>query len=253
MYDPNEHAHRVLQVITEEKLPLQCMIGIDPIAEYNNPGCAWGTTYTEEELEAHKKRNDGQIRELIALANRYPEEIIAVSVGNENRPSWGSDLVPENRLIQWARTLKANVSQLVTYNEGAPEWPHIPGLAEAVDVISIHSYPVWNHVSREQAVAFNKEDLRKVRECYPGKQVIFTECGWPTDCNDSMDRTQVSPQMQQAYIRELLQWTEQEQIPVFLFEAFDEPWKGSEKEDEPEKHWGIFNEDRSPKEAVESV
>ena len=250
MYDPNEHAHKVLQVITEEKLPLQCMIGIDPIAEYNNPGCAWGTIYTEEELQAHRRRNDGQIRELIALANRYPEEIIAVSVGNENRPSWGSDLVPESRLIQWAKTLKANVAQLVTYNEGAPEWPQIPGLAEVVDVISIHSYPVWNHVSQAQAVAFNKEDLRKVRECYPEKQVIFTECGWPTECNDSMDRTQVGPQMQKAYIQELLQWTGQEQIPVFLFEAFDEPWKGSEKEDEPEKHWGIFNEDRSPKEAA---
>ena len=89
--------------------------------------------------------------------------------------------------------------------------------------------------------------------CYPEKQVIFTECGWPTECNDSMDRTQVGPQMQKAYIQELLQWTGQEQIPVFLFEAFDEPWKGSEKEDEPEKHWGIFNEDRSPKEAAEVI
>ena len=38
--------------------------------------------------------------------------------------------------------------------------------------------------------------------------------------------------------------------PAVSVEAFDEPWKGSEKEDEPEKHWGIFNEDRSPKEAV---
>lgn len=250
MYDPNEHARRVLQVITEEKLPLKCMIGIDPIAEYNNPGCAWGTTYTEEELEAHRRRNDGQIKDLIELANRYPEEILAVSVGNENRPSWGSDLVPESRLIQWAKTLKENVRQLVTYNEGAPEWPGIPGLAEVLDVISIHSYPVWNRVDRDKAVEFDKEDLRKVRECYPGKQVIFTECGWPTDCNDSMDRSQVSLEMQKLYIEELLSWTEQEQIPLFLFEAFDEPWKGSEKEDEPEKHWGIYYVDRSPKPAA---
>ncbi|MDE6516286.1 MAG: hypothetical protein K2L18_00335, partial [Acetatifactor sp.] len=138
MYDPNEHARRVLQVITEEKLPLRCMIGIDPIAEYNNPGCAWGTIYTEEELEAHKRRNDGQIRELIALANQYPREIIAVSVGNENRPGWGSDLVPERRLIQWVRKLKVHVAQPVTYNEGAPEWPGMPGLAQEVDCISIH-------------------------------------------------------------------------------------------------------------------
>lgn len=247
MYDPNEHARRVLEVIRDEKLSLRCMIGIDPMAEYNNPKCAWGKIYTEEELEAHRKRNDGQLRELITLANQYPQEIIAVSVGNENRPSWGCDLVPESRLIQWVRTLKSHVTQLVTYNEGASEWPQIPGLAEEVDVISIHSYPVWNRVSLEQAVDFNREALRRVRECYPEKQVIFTECGWPTQCDDSMDRTQVGPGMQRTYIQELTRWAGQEKIPLFLFEAFDEPWKGGGKEDEPEKHWGIFHEDRSPK------
>lgn len=250
MYDPNEHAKRVLRVISEERLPLKCMIGIDPVAEYNNPACAWGTMYTDEQLKNNRSRNDAELSKLINLANQYPEEIIAVSVGNENRPGWGPDLVKEERLVQWADTLHANVSQMVTYNEGAPEWPGIPKLAETVDFISIHSYPVWNHVDREQAVAFNQADLEKVQSLYPDKQVIFTECGWATACNDSMDRTQVGEDQQLAYIRELIAWTSSEKIPVFLFEAFDEPWKGSENEDEPEKHWGVFYEDRSPKKAV---
>ena len=34
---------------------------------------------------------------------------------------------------------------------------------------------------------------------------------------------------------------------TFVFEAFDEPWKGSEDPLEPEKHWGLFNVDRTPK------
>ena len=29
MYDPNEHARRVLEIIREEKLPMKCLIGVD--------------------------------------------------------------------------------------------------------------------------------------------------------------------------------------------------------------------------------
>ena len=36
-------------------------------------------------------------------------------------------------------------------------------------------------------------------------------------------------------------------ILTFIFEAFDEPWKGSDDPDEPEKHWGLYYENRSPK------
>lgn len=248
MYDPNEHAKRVLEVITEEKLPLRCMIGIDPIAEVNNPGCPWDKRVrSEEELKANAERNDAELRKLVELANQYREEIIAVSIGNENQPDWGSDIVPQERLVQQAKYLQANVKQLVTYNEGTSEWLHLQDLVKELDIISIHSYPVWNHVGVDDAVAYNAKDYAMVKEAYPDKQIIFTECGWPTDCNDSMDKTQVDEEKQAKYIQEFLAWTEKEQIPAFLFEGFDEPWKGSEAQDEPEKHWGLFYEDRTPK------
>ena len=34
---------------------------------------------------------------------------------------------------------------------------------------------------------------------------------------------------------------------VDVFEAFDENWKGSDHELEPEKHWGLYKADRTPK------
>jgi len=40
---------------------------------------------------------------------------------------------------------------------------------------------------------------------------------------------------------------------VFVFEAFDEPWKGSPDPLEPEKHWGIFTVDRQPKRVIQSL
>lgn len=32
-----------------------------------------------------------------------------------------------------------------------------------------------------------------------------------------------------------------------LYQAFDDPWKGSDDAWEPEKHWGIYAETRKPK------
>ena len=40
---------------------------------------------------------------------------------------------------------------------------------------------------------------------------------------------------------------DEQQVLVYLFEAFDENWKGSDHPLEPEKHWGIYRADRQPK------
>ena len=49
------------------------------------------------------------------------------------------------------------------------------------------------------------------------------------------------------YYESFYQWIEKEEIVCFMFEAFDEPWKGGSNPAEAEKHWGIYNVDRSAK------
>jgi hypothetical protein len=44
-----------------------------------------------------------------------------------------------------------------------------------------------------------------------------------------------------------MEWSRREAVLTFVFEAFDEPWKGSPDAMEPEKHWGLFDVDRRPK------
>jgi exo-beta-1,3-glucanase (GH17 family) len=44
-----------------------------------------------------------------------------------------------------------------------------------------------------------------------------------------------------------MDWTTKNNILTFFFEAFDEQWKGSSDPMEPEKHWGLFKADRTPK------
>lgn len=252
MYDPNEHARKALQIIREKNLPLKAMVGIDPKAEYNNPDCPWEVTYTNEQLAQNIARNNAQLDMLIELAKEYADEIFAVSIGNENTPDWGSDLMTEDRLVEQALKLKKGCSQLVTYNEGAPEWPRLKKLAKHLDLISVHSYPLWHRVNVEGALAFSQEDYREIKSCYPDKQVIFTEYGWSTRANEQMAASAANDENQCRYIKDMWKWLAENQICAFLFEMFDEPWKGSDNEEEPEKHWGIYNEDRTPKEGYTS-
>ncbi len=45
-----------------------------------------------------------------------------------------------------------------------------------------------------------------------------------------------------------MSWSKDMNITTFWFEAFDESWKGdSDNMMGAEKHWGIYNTDRSPK------
>ena len=46
---------------------------------------------------------------------------------------------------------------------------------------------------------------------------------------------------------EFWEWADKEKIISYMFEAFDEPWKGGSKPNEAEKNWGIYKVDRTPK------
>lgn len=250
MYDPIRYAEETCKVIRDCGFDMQLMLGPGLISEVNNPGCPWNkTNYSEEELKQRAERNDRNIDELIRIANENSDVINAVSVGNENTPQWGENNVPIERLISFARRLKEGTGKLVTFNEGVYEWEHLKELADELDIISIHSYPLWNGNTVEEALEVNKIWYKKVKEWYPGKPIVFSEVGWATDCADfkQMREGQANEENQKKYYEEFWKWSDREQIISYMFEAFDEPWKGGNRPNEAEKHWGIFNEDRTPK------
>ena len=250
MYDPIRYAEETCKVIRDCGFDMQLMLGPGLISEVNNPGCPWNkTNYSEEELKQRAERNDRNIDELIRIANENSDVINSVSVGNENTPQWGENNVPIERLISFARRLKEGTGKPVTFNEGVYEWEHLKQLADELDIISIHSYPLWNGNTVEEALEVNKTWYKKVKEGYPGKPIVFSEVGWATDCADfkQMREGQANEENQKKYYEEFWKWSDREQIISYMFEAFDEPWKGGNRPNEAEKHWGIFNEDRTPK------
>lgn len=250
MYDPISYAEETCKVIRDCGFNMQLMLGPGLISEVNNPGCPWNqTSYSDEELKERAKRNDRNIDELIRIANENSDVINAVSVGNENTPDWGENNVPVERLISFAKKLRKETGKQVTFNEGVYEWEHLKELADELDIISIHSYPLWNGNTVEEALEVNKTWYKKVKEWYPDKPIVFSEVGWATDCADfkQMKEGQANEENQKRYYEEFWEWSDREQIISYMFEAFDEPWKGGNRPNEAEKHWGIFNEDRTPK------
>ena len=59
--------------------------------------------------------------------------------------------------------------------------------------------------------------------------------------------------VQKIYYKALSHWSTSKSILTFVFEAFDEPWKGSDDPREPEKHWGLYTVDRAPKLAMQPI
>jgi exo-beta-1,3-glucanase (GH17 family) len=255
LYDCSLHAERVLEVIRENGMAFQVLLGAHLGAEVSNPNCPWGAQYDDAELAASRAENDAEIERLVSLANRYDDIVFAAAVGNEATVDWTDHLVPVPRMIELVRHVKARVAQPVTFCENYVPWlDKLAELADEVDFISLHTYPLWEYKSIEDALAYTQDNFDSVARRHPGKTVIITEAGWTTRSNGrGMNAACATPAKQAVYCRDLLDWTREAGILCFVFEAFDEPWKGSADPLEPEKHWGLYTVQRQPKSVVQAL
>ena len=255
LYDCSPHGERVLEVIHAEGMDFQVMLGAYLGAEMNNFGCPWGATFTEEQLESNQRDNRDELERLVNLANRYPNIVFSVAVGNEATVDWTDHFVPVARMIEYVRLVKHRVTQPITFCENYVPWHHkLRDLVGELDFISLHTYPVWEYKQIHEALAYTKENVESVARLYPDKPLVITEAGWATNSNGrGIQPEHSSQELQAIYYRDLMDWTREAGILCFVFEAFDEPWKGSPDPMEPEKHWGLFTTDRRPKLAMQDV
>jgi exo-beta-1,3-glucanase (GH17 family) len=255
LYDCSLHAETVLRVIDKERLNFKVMLGAHLGAELNNFGCPWGTILSQEELKKNKKNNVNEIRKLIKLANLYPGIIFSLSAGNEATVEWTDHYVSVESVICYVRMIKKEARQPVTFCDNYVPWyDKLKRLVDEVDFISIHSYPVWEYKHIHEAMEYTKQNYQGIVDRYPHKPVIITEAGWATSSNGrGINPENASEEFQSMYYHDLVTWSEKEGVMTFVFEAFDEPWKGSPEALEPEKHWGLFTVDRKPKKVLQKT
>jgi len=255
LYDSSPHAETVLRVISNESLDFKVMLGVDMGAEMSNPHCPWGAEFSDETLEANRRANNDQVEKAITLSNRYPDIVFSLSVGNEASVEWSDHMVPVDNLIAYVQKIKSAIMQPLTFCENYVPWTYkLEPLAAELDFISVHTYPAWEYRTMEDALEYTKHNYHSVVNHYPGKPVVITEAGWTTASNGrGIEPWNASEELQARYYEQLLEWTTEEKILTFVFEAFDEPWKGSPDLLEPEKHWGLFNVERKPKLVMQAL
>ena len=115
-----------------------------------------------------------------------------------------------------------------------------------VDFAGVHTYPIWEKKSLDQAMAFTLENLQAVQQALPGVPLAIAEAGWASTASEFP--AEANEKNQARYFRELLGWAGKNHVTVFWFEAFDEDWKGDPNNAQgAEKHWGLYDLDRQPK------
>lgn len=256
IYDAGPHAHTLLEVIKREQLPFKVLLGMDLGAEENNPNCPWLKDHADYILELNAQRNDAELQRVIRLANEYKEHILGISIGNEASVDWTDHKVGVPRLLHFACSLKVSTDLPITFCENYVPWADgsLDTLVEVLDFISVHTYPLWESISVDDALCYTKQNIQDVRTRFPNKPVIITEAGWTTHANgNGFPAEYANEEWQSQYCQQLIEWSKDSGILTFLFEAFDESWKGSDDPSEPEKHWGIYKVNRLPKPVVEFI
>ncbi len=144
-------------------------------------------------------------------------------------------------------------------------------LIKAVDYISMHTYayhnshynPVFwktpNHLKnlsdKEKIDAAMIRSLNFAKNQYKGvlnymkslgvdKPIHIGETGWASISNGhySIDGSRATDEYKQGiYYKSLREWTKQEGISCFYFEAFDEQWKDAQNVEGSENHFGLIN------------
>jgi len=253
LYDSGENSEAVLRIIKENKLDIKVMLGIWLKAELSaHETCEWLTKpIPSEVLEQNSIANQKEMQEGIRLSNQYSDIVVAVNVGNEALVEWNDHKVDTDSIISYVQKVQKAIKQPVTVADNY-EWWAAKGekLANAVDFISIHVYPVWEGKDIDEAMSYTIENVQKVRNALPNSKIVITEAGWATVSSEFGERA--SEEKQARYYKEIMKWSEEMNITTFLFEAFDEDWKGETADPlGAEKHWGLFTVDRKPKKVMQ--
>lgn len=181
--------------------------------------------------------NRRQLDAAIALANRHPDTVRALLVGNE--VLLRGELAP-SALATLLDEARARTRVPVSYADVWEFWMRHPQLLDSVDFATVHILPFWEDdpVAIEHAVEHVASIRAKVAAAF-GKPVLIGETGWPSA---GRQREQAVPgRVNQArFVRELLLRANREGWDYNLIEAIDQPWKRI-LEGTVGGHWGILD------------
>ena len=190
------------------------------------------------------RANHEQIDGAVALANGYAN-VTHVLVGNE--AVLRTDVTPAT-LAAYLDDVRARVHVPVSSAEPWHVWLQHPELADHVDFLAVHVLPYWEGVPVERALAHLESRLLNLRARFPGKPIVLTEVGWPSE-GPAFDAAVPGRVAQARFLRGFLGLAEARGIDYVIMEAFDQPWK-HDLEGRVGAHWGVLDAGGTPKFAL---
>lgn len=246
---------------------------------------AW--TNLEPNHNEESERNEDEINEAVRLANKYPDIIKIIAVGNEAMVKWATSYYVQPKVIlKWVNYLqnlkknkKLSKDLWITSSDDFASWgggdesyktKDLENLINAVDYVSMHTYPYHNShyhpdfwmvpqednslpevdkviSSMYRSIEFAKMQYNAVKNYVnsinPKKSVHIGETGWASSSDGlyGNEGSKASDEYKQALFYDAMRtWTNKDRISCFFFEAFDEIWKDNKNPSGSENHFGLF-------------
>lgn len=254
---------------------------------------AWSKIKPNHERE-NEIANAQEIKRAVELANAYPDIVKIISVGNEAMVKWATSYYVSPKIIlKWVNYLqklkKDNLLSRelwITSSDNFASWgggdsiyhtPDLKKLFQAIDFVSIHTYPMhdthynphfWGihkeeeHLHEEvkinllisRSLVYAQNQYRRVKEFMQSigidKPIHIGETGWASESDGfyGIQGSQACDEYKSAkYYQAIRNWTNKEKITCFYFEAFDEKWKDAGNPLGSENHFGLFTIDGQAK------
>lgn len=256
---------------------------------------AWTGLEPDHTLES--EQNAAEVDRVVALAANYPEIVKVIAVGNEAMVTWAASYYVQPAVIlKWVNHLQGLKKKgdlpndlWITSSDNFASWGggdiayHVDDLNKlinAVDYISVHTYPMhdthYNPVfwgtdvtdksltkeqqlekamlrSRDYAIDQYNRVAQYMKSINVDKPIHIGETGWATNCNDlygNAGSRATDEYKSGRYYQLMREWTGSKNIACFYFEAFDEQWKDASNTMGSENNFGLFTIDGKAKYAL---
>jgi len=188
-----------------------------------------------------KEKNEEEIERLIELARAGFVDVAAV--GNE---VMYREELEESELIEYILRVKKALPDIpVGYVDAYYEFTNRPAITAACDVILANCYPYWEGCHIDYSLLYMKQMYYQAKQAAPGKRVIITETGWPSE-GDPLGVAEPGYENALKYFINAQNWSQKEGIEMFYFSAFDEGWKVS-AEGSVGAFWGLWDHEEKRK------
>ena len=186
-------------------------------------------------------KNEREIEALITLAKAGHVDVAAV--GNE--VLYRGDLTLE-KLLGFIKTVKEALPNIeVGYVDAYYEFTDHPEIVDATDVILANCYPYWEGCHIDYSLLYMKDMFNQAVRAAKGKRVILTETGWPDKGKSFKDSHPSAVNFMRYFINTQI-WSANDDIEIFYFSSFDEPWKVG-TEGDVGAYWGLWDKNENLK------